>query len=109
MIAGCDQICRGLAPIAHTIEQVTQRDIPTLAHGDNETMILDVKKGFSRKMSYLAKYQKVSLGMMHDYYAHPHNLLAKVDSGANRADLLTKPLDHTKHWLHCTQMGLGAE
>ncbi len=72
-------------------------------------MILDVKKGFSRKLSYMAKYQKISSGMMHDYYAHPMNLLAKVGSGANRADALTKPLDHVKHWAHITAMGMGCE
>ena len=49
------------SPIAHTLEQVVNRELPTMAQGDNETMILDVKKGFSRKMSYMAKNQKVSV------------------------------------------------
>ena len=60
-------------------------------------------------MSYIAKYQKVSLAMMHDYSARPMNPLTRVDSGSNRADLLTEPLDHAEHSVHGTQMGLGAE
>lgn len=97
MVAGCDHLTRRRAPVRTVFENVTSRELAPLGRGDRETMLGNVLKGFSRKPFYLAKYQRISVGMMHDFWALPLNKLRKVSAGKNRAGILTKPLDHILH------------
>ena len=73
---------------------------------DADVSISAIKKGYSRKMSYLRRTQKVSLGFLHDYFSCENTNLSHVPGESNDADLLTKGLDHESHWRHTLALGL---
>jgi hypothetical protein len=70
--------------------------------------IAAILKGYSRKMSYVRRTQKVSLGYLHDYFGCENTLLDKVPGPKNDSDILTKGLDHISHWRHTAALGLRA-
>jgi hypothetical protein len=111
----CDQATFvHLLPLTSTVEQVMQRGVRLVVRGDNEASIAASKKGFSRKLGYLRKYQRTSLSALRCVYIglEEHecedrdqwleersvNMLGKVSSDNNRADLGNKPMDHQRHW-----------
>lgn len=90
------------------MEQLYQRKVWCVVRSDADVAISAVRKGYSRKMSYLGRAQRVSLGFLHDYLGCEQTCLDKVPWPTNDADVLTKGLDHTAHWRHAEALGMRA-
>ena len=80
-----------------------------ILRSDNETGVAAIRKGYSRKLAYLKKHQRISLGALHEVYAeNGPNVLADEAGIDMIADPMTKPLDVAAHWRHFRRMGLVA-
>jgi hypothetical protein len=88
------------------MEQLYSRETWCVVRSDADVAISAIMKGYSRKMSYLRRTQKVSLGFLHDYFGCENTQLEKVPGEKNDSDILTKGLDHVAHWRHCTALGM---
>ena len=92
--------------------QLLLRPVRLSARGDNTTCLSAVRSGFSKKMAYMAKTQRVAVGFLNEvYYGDVSaelggendsmciNRLRYEPSVSNVADLLTKPLaaDKTRY------------
>ena len=66
-----------------------------------------MKTGVSKKLSYMKRTQRVSLGFLADYCNDEGVEVVGTDSDKNKSDLLTKALDHEKHWVCCGSLGMG--
>jgi uncharacterized protein YqgV (UPF0045/DUF77 family) len=95
---------------AHRIllEHILDRPVWAIVRSDADVAIAAILKGYSRKMSYLRRTQKVSLGYLHDYFGCENTLLDKVPGPKSDSDILTKGLDHISHWRHTAALGLRA-
>ena len=85
-------------------------DRPTAVHADllERRDGLDVERGYSRALAYLVKHQRLSIGAMHeDLVLDPSNALVRCHTKRMLADLLTKPLDHVRHWTLLAMMGMS--
>jgi hypothetical protein len=103
-------------PICATLEVILRRPVRICARGDNDAALQAARKGYSRKLAYLKKYQRTSLASLrhvyvgkeeHEEHGAPSiNDLGYVASDKNRSDLGTKPMDHARHWvlMHRLQM-----
>ena len=79
-----------------------------------------VQAGFSKKLAYMAKTQRLAIGCLHEVYfgesldlldesdENCENILTHVDGKKNPADLFTKALPAEKHWWCCEEIGLVA-
>lgn len=94
-------------PICSTLEVILKRVVRIVLRSDNDAALIAARKGYSRKLSYLKKWQKTSLSALRELFvgAEEHedgepspNILAKIGTKENRSDLGTKPLDHQRHW-----------
>lgn len=90
------------------VEQVLGRPCWLVLRSDADAAIGAIHKGYSRKLSYLRRTQKVSIGYLHDFVGDEHTALVKVHTDSNDADLLTKSLEKMKHWRHTHALGLRA-
>lgn len=106
-------------PLVGLLEELLERPIRLVSFVDNETSIAVVKKGYSRKLSYMCKHHRISIGSLHDVYwgeniegvpddAHSINRLSHVPSDDNIADLLTKGLAAPKHWYMVERIGMAS-
>ena len=59
---------------------------------DNTAVIRDAHHGYSKKLRYLRRIVKTSLGLVHDYISRDDVTLSHVKSEDNIADIFTKPL-----------------
>lgn len=103
-------------PLVSTLERILQRTIPLYARSDNTAAVIAANKGYSRKLAYLSKHQRISLSALREVYvgAEEHeedgeasvNDLSHLEGLKNRSDLGTKPVDHARHWelMHRCQM-----
>ena len=107
LVAFSDGTTRSSIPIISIMEELMRRCIRCTTGCDNSTAIHVVQTGYSRKMSYVKKYQKISIGLLHDWNQREENLVVKVPTARNPADVLTKPLDYTKFWGHIPHMGMA--
>jgi hypothetical protein len=79
-----------------------------VCRGDNDAALIAARKGYSRRLAYLKRHQRISLSALRDVYvgreehednSEPSiNVLGKISSENNRSDIGTKPLDHVRHW-----------
>ena len=102
-------------PICATLEFILRRPVRICARSDNDAAIAAAKKGYSRKLAYLKKYQRTSLAALrhvyvgkeeHEEFGGPsQNFLGHVPTGKNRSDLGTKPMDHARHWELMNRLG----
>ena len=80
-----------------------------ILRSDNETGVTAIRKGYSRKLAYLKKHQRISLGALHEVYAEAGPNVLTDEAGVDMiADPMTKPLDVATHWRHFRAMGLVA-
>ena len=77
---------------------------------DNTTAVEVVRKGYSRKLSYLKKHQRIAISALWETYIAEGspNVLVEQPGVGMIADPLTKPLDVAVHWRHCRGIGLVA-
>ena len=97
---------RGLIPMVSFLEALTRRSIGSATGSDSSTAISVVESGYSRKLAYLKKYQRVSIGVIHDWNAQDENGIYKLPTKRNPADVMTKPLDYEAHWAHLQRIGM---
>ena len=116
-VVAADQATFGIAyPWIILLEGLLQREIEWYASGDSSSMITGIEKGYSKKLAYLPKWQRVFLAALKAaYFPIPDDdektlndvhRLCKIGTDDNRADLLTKGLDHSAHWRHMLNMGM---
>ena len=68
LLAIGDLITRSLAPVGEAISQAWGRQLFEAAETDNDAALADVLSGHSKKMAYVRHYQKLSIGLVHDYF-----------------------------------------
>lgn len=88
-------------------EAIVRHEFKTDSYTDNEGGRCAVKKGSSKKLAYLRKHQRVSIGALAEFYRCPNNQLKRTPSNNNPVDVLTKPLEHGAHWMCIAMLGLG--
>ena len=100
------------------LEGVFRRSIGWVTGSDSDAAIKAVKKGYSKKMAYLMKWQRISIAALKQVYfpfteeedEDPQldltaNLI-KVLGDVNKADLFTKSFDHERHWFLLMLIGM---
>lgn len=116
-----DATMRSGLPGQALLECILRRRIRLWAKGDNQACIAAIKSGFSRKLSYMSKTQKVSASSLHEVYTgdseperNPENddfCINRLDydpSETNLADIMTKPLDKERHHMLLQMIGMRA-
>ena len=73
---------------------------------DNDAAKTSFQEGYSRKLRYVRKHQRVSLGFIKDSRENSDIELHRVDSGDNCGDVHTKPLERVAFQKHRTTMGV---
>ena len=94
-------------PAAATLEFILGRPVRIVGRSDNTAAISAAKAGFSRKLAYAKKHQRISLSALREVYVGKEeheegspsiNSLTHISTIKNRSDMGTKPLDHARHW-----------
>ena len=104
-------------PLTGILEALLKRAVRVIAEEDSEASIAAIKKGYSRKLAYARKTQRVSLSGLHELFfgdevdiepndSRTINRLYHVPGKKNPADLFTKGLDTAKHWWCMEAAGL---
>ena len=104
-------------PFVGILEAIFQRPIRLIAETDSETAIGAIKRGYSRKMAYLRKTQRLSLSELHElFYGHDVCIdeddsksidrLRHVPGDDDPVDVLTKALAVEKHWACARGLGM---
>ena len=70
---------RGLIPQVALAETLVERDAPAATVSDSATAITGAETWFSRRLAYLKKYQRVSIGVVHVWNARPENVSYKIE------------------------------
>ena len=106
------------------------RRVRLVAGSDSSACIGAVTKGYSKKLAYLEKHQRISLSSTHEVFfeslARPPapawsddvavdedecgeniNMLVKLPTARNRGDIFTKPLEYVSHWGHVQRLGMS--
>ena len=107
------------APLQGILDDLNGVESRIVAEVDNTACIGAIKRGFSRKLAYLKKARRVSLGALHELYigdGNPEttatdeftiNRLLHRSGETNEADLLTKGFPYDRHWERCTRIGMS--
>ena len=107
LLAIGDLMTRSLAPVGEAISQAWGVLLFEAAETDNDAALADVRSGHSKKMAYMRHYQKLSIGLVHDYFDEEHRELGRVDTQANDSDMFTKPLDIETFERHCATLHIS--
>ena len=104
--------------IQEIFENLLKRPIRLIAETDNDTAVSVVAKGYSRRLCYLRRTQRISISALHDLYhgegddeeLEPSdektlNRLLHSSGDAMTADILTKLLEPAPHWRHMDALG----
>jgi hypothetical protein len=99
-------------------ETLMGRPLRLISETDNETSVAIIKKGYSRKLSYLRRHQRTSISALHEVFfgdgdneeldptdARCLNRLVHRPGSKMTADILTKLLEAPLHWRHMEAMG----
>jgi hypothetical protein len=118
--ASLDEATHSSGLVAQEIyERLLKRPVRLCAEIDNDASLNAVRKGYSRRLCYLRRTQRISLGCLHEVYfggEEVEELEATDDRSINRlrhlpgeemtADIMTKLLEAEKHWRFCDDAGL---
>ena len=96
-------------PLAFLLDNALGRMVTIVGREDNATAFLAVQRGYSKKLAYLARHDRISISALHEVFfgdpdvvgeiqQHACNLLLKEPTETQRADIYTKTLNHLKHW-----------
>ena len=55
-------------------------------------------------MAYVRHYQKLSIGLVHDYFDEDNREIGRVDTNENDSDMFTKPLEIEAFERHCANL-----
>ena len=75
-------------------------------HVDNDAANVSFTQGYSRKLRYMRKHQRVSLGFIKDGLDGTGGEVLRVDTDKNNSDLHTKPLGRVAFEKHREAMGV---
>ncbi len=75
-------------------------------HTDSESAESNFKSGYSRKLRYLRKHQRVSLGFIGGEVSSGNVEVLRTPTDTNNTDIHTKPLDRVKFRRHAEAMGM---
>ena len=107
-IAGAeDGTCRSFGPISSMLGQAWGYVVPERQVVDNEAAEIILQQGVSKRLAYLRRTQKISIGALADYVAEESCEINGCDSSEDCSDICTKSLDHQAHWRHCDTIGMG--
>ena len=107
-------------PLVGLMEELLGRSVRLFSEEDNTASLEAIAKGYSRKMAYLKKTSRVSLGALHEVYygseavdlegsdAQSINRLAHLSGSKMTADVFTKPVTHEVFWRLLKEAGLAA-
>ena len=100
------------------LEGIFQRSFGWVVGSDSDAAIMAVKKGYSKKMAYLMKWQRISISALKQVY-FPYTEqedddpqldltanLIKILGDLNKADLRTNAFDHERHWFQLALIGM---
>lgn len=102
-----DSTFAGGLPLLTFFEYLTGTEIPFDALTDNEGARQVTESGASKRLAYMKRTQRVSIGALYECYQHPTRTIGRIESKKNGSDILTKPLDHQDHWTCMLRIGLG--
>jgi hypothetical protein len=99
---------RSIVPLTTTLEKIFMRKIVMCLGSDATAAISALYNGYSKKLAYILRTQKVSLDGLHEIWYNPeeNNVVRKVPTEKNRGDLFTKPLDAIKFWFMLERVGM---
>ena len=91
MVAGADCV-QSTFPIAAVLEEFVCQQLPFQLCTDSNSARTAFVNGYSRKLRYIKKNQRICLGFVSDSLERTGGEAVRVDSGDNTADMHTKPL-----------------
>jgi hypothetical protein len=101
-----DGCTRSSAILWVMLGQLWGRELMERMHSDNSAAVSSVKSGTSKKLAYLRRTQRVSLGVLADYVGAEGCSLLQEPTKEQHADLFTKGLEHGDHYAHCRALGI---
>lgn len=105
MRALAELIVRALGPLANCFEQVFDGyRMPEEIGTDNAAALIIARSGVSKKLCYLRRTARISIGLVSDYCNAEGCALFKEESASNGSDIGTKSLDHISHWDHMCRL-----
>jgi hypothetical protein len=105
-VALTDTITRSTFELTHTAELIFDRVINMKFLSDSEAGVKAVKKGYSRRLGYMPKHQRVSLAFCHDAMRIPGTTFEHYPGVKNTSDIMTKSIDVDSFHRHRTGMGV---
>ena len=105
VIAAADCMQAAL-PIQAVCEDGFGHAISMIVYTDSDNARSAFVNGYSRRLRYLRKYQRICLGFAHDSLEASGGKVERVDTGENNSDLHTKPLARTLFGKHRAAMGV---
>ena len=103
-VAGANCLQQSL-PLLAAAEEMFNQSMPLDLLTDNDAARAAFNQGYSRKLRYLKKHQRVSLGFVKDVLDR-FGFTGRVDSDRNNSDLHTKHLNKILFQRHCDDMGI---
>ena len=106
-------------PLQGILDDLTGVESRIVAEVDNTACIGAIKRGFSRKLAYLKKARRVSLGALHELFigdGNPEttatdeftiNRLLHRSGETNEADLMTKGFPYDTRWVLVRRFGMA--
>ena len=103
-VAGAECL-QSFLPILDVVETVVGSPVPCALLTDSDAARAAMKNGYSRKMRYLKKTQRICLGFIGDAIQEACTV-ERVDTDDNDADVHTKPLARQAFHKFRSQMGV---
>jgi hypothetical protein len=119
-VAHKDGMFGSAIPLAAILDFLVMREVRIIGEQDNMASIQAITKGYSRKLSHLVKTQRTSIAALHEQYFGDESLvecveddnisihrLRHISGERNTADIMTKPMDVSRHWYLMKKMGMS--
>ena len=87
--------------------QIWGRKLSERIHCDNTASVSAVKAGMSKKLSYMRRTQRVSIGFLADYIYGEDGAILQEATVDQVADVFTKPLPVIAFWKCLRFFGIG--
>ena len=107
VVAGADCV-QSTFPMAAVLEESVSQQLPFQLCTDSNSVRTAFVNGYSRKLRYIKKNQRVCLGFASDSLERTGGEAARADSGDNTADMHTKPLPRVAFTKLRSEMGVVA-
>ena len=105
--AVADGVVRSSAVAYIIFSQIWGRKLSERIHCDNTAGVSAVKAGMSKKLSYMRRTQRVSIGFLADYIYGEDGAVLQEATVDQVADVFTKPLAVIGFWKCLRFFGVG--